>query len=307
VKAGRWSDPLPEMSLLPGMKVSPMFVMWQHEKPRVVPDHSSSGINDGIPQAKAKVKYDDMRSFGQTLHDACEANPGRCIITFKSDISTAFLNLPAHPLFQLRQVVNIEGKLYIVRHLVFGNRASPRIWCAVSGLLCWLAVHKFDILGLHVYMDDFFGWDFEDHLIKFWGRRWPPCQVQLLILWEYISCPFEDKKQDHGELLKIIRFWVDMNQGSISLPPSSVCDLILKIDTFLAMPGCNPTLRDWQRLAGHLNWLLNVLPWGQPALTELYRKMSGKTHTFAGIPLNGVVISDLSWLKSIIPCSIGIR
>jgi hypothetical protein len=35
--------------------------------------------------------------------------------------------------------------------------------------------------------------------------------------------------------------------------------------------------------------------------------MSGKTHAFSGIPLNGVVISDLSWLKSIIPHSIGIQ
>jgi hypothetical protein len=47
------------------MKVSPMFVVWQHEKPRVVTDHSGSGINDGIPQAEAKVKYDDMQSLGR--------------------------------------------------------------------------------------------------------------------------------------------------------------------------------------------------------------------------------------------------
>jgi hypothetical protein len=103
-----------------------MFVVWQNEKPRVVTDHSRSGINDGIPQSEAKVKYDDMRTFGQNLHNARSANPGRRLVTFKSDVASAFLNLPAHPIFQLRQVVRIEGKLFIVRRLVFGNRASPR-------------------------------------------------------------------------------------------------------------------------------------------------------------------------------------
>ena len=167
ITAGRWSESLDDTELLPGMKISPMFVIWQNKKPRAVTDHSHSGINDGIPQSEAKVKYDDMRTFGQTLHDARAANPGKRLVTFKSDVASAFLNLPAHPIFQLRQVVRIEGKLFIVRQLVFGNRASPRCWCAVSGLLCWLGVRKLGILGLHVYMDDFFGWDYADNLVWF--------------------------------------------------------------------------------------------------------------------------------------------
>jgi hypothetical protein len=61
--AGRWSDPLPDSSLLPGMKVSPLFVIWQNGKPHMN-NHSSSGINDGIPCTDAKVKYDNMCTFG---------------------------------------------------------------------------------------------------------------------------------------------------------------------------------------------------------------------------------------------------
>ncbi|RDB21877.1 hypothetical protein Hypma_010992 [Hypsizygus marmoreus] len=305
--AGRWSGPLADSELLPGMKISPMFVIWQNNKARVITDHSGSGINDGIPKADAHVKYDDMHPFGQTLHDVRAANPGRRIITYKSDVASAFLNLPAHPLWQLRQVVSVEGRLYIVRRLVFGNRASPRCWCSLSGLLCWLAVRKLSIVGLHVYMDDFFGWDFEDNLITFRGMLRPRRQVQLLIFWEAISCPFDDKKQEHGACLKIIGFWVDANAGSISLTPQSITDIISKIHSFLSTPGRNPALRDWQRLAGHLNWVLNVLPWGRPALTELYRKMSGKTHSYRGIPINAAVVADLSWLTDVIPTSIGVR
>ena len=302
--AGRWLGELPE--LLPGMKVSPMFVVWQNAKPRVVTDHSASGLNAGIPAEEAKVRYDNMQDFGQVMHDARRDNPGRPLVIFKSDVASAFLNLPAHPIWQLRQIVIVEGKFYMVRRFVFGNRAAPRIWCTVSGLLCWLAVRKLDIRDLHVYMDDYFGWDFGDSLVFYHGQLRPKRQVQLLLFWEAISCPFEDKKQEHGAELKIIGFWIDINRGSISLPPSSVVDIVDKINVFLTKSR-NPALREWQRLSGHLNWLLNVLPWGRPALTELYRKMRGKTHSYRGVFINAEVKSDLTWLASVIPRSIGVR
>jgi hypothetical protein len=38
VEAQRWSSPIP--ALLPGMKASPMFVAWQHEKPHVITSSS---------------------------------------------------------------------------------------------------------------------------------------------------------------------------------------------------------------------------------------------------------------------------
>jgi hypothetical protein len=53
--------------------------------------------------------------------------------------------------------------------------------------------------------------------------------------------------------------------------------------------------------------MLNVLPWGCPALTEVYRKISGKNWSHCGIPINAAVIADLSWLKSVIPQAIGIQ
>ncbi|KAF8234065.1 hypothetical protein L208DRAFT_1552682, partial [Tricholoma matsutake] len=196
--------------------------------------------------------------------------------------------------------------LFIVRCLVFGNRASPCCWCAVSGLLCWLGIQKLGITGLHVYMDDFFGWDYTDNLVWYRGKHHPCRQVQFLLLWEVISCPFEDRKQEHGEALKIIGFWVDVNAGSISLPSTSISNIVTKIDLFLATPGCSPALRAWQHLGGHLNWMLNMLPWGQPALMEMYHKISGKSWSHCGTPINATMIADLTWLKNVILLSVGI-
>ena len=57
-----------------GMKISPMYVAWQHRKPQVITDHSTSELNAESPWEDAKVWYDDMCDFEQALHDAWLAN-----------------------------------------------------------------------------------------------------------------------------------------------------------------------------------------------------------------------------------------
>jgi hypothetical protein len=155
-------------------------------------------------------------------------------------------------------------------------------------------------------MDDFFRWDYAYNLVWYQERLRPHQQVQLLVLWESISCPFKDHKQDYGKVLKIIGLWVDVNAGSILLLLNTISNIITKIDLFLATSGCSPMLQFWQCLAGHLNWMLHVLPWGQPTLMELYRKISRKNWSHCGIPINTAVIVNLSWLRAIIPLAIGI-
>jgi len=135
----------------------------------------------------------------------------------------------------------------------------------------------------------------------------PKHQVLLLLLWEQIGCPFELKKQEHGNPLKNIGFWVDINQGTISLSPDSSNNVVSKINSFLSISSHWHPLREWQHLAGHLNWVLNVLPWGHPALSELYCKIGGKTKPSAKIFLNATIHSDLRWLADTIPKAVGVR
>ncbi|OCH83650.1 hypothetical protein OBBRIDRAFT_709947, partial [Obba rivulosa] len=139
------------------------------------------------------------------------------------------------------------------------------------------------------------------------GCLMPRRQVQLLLFWDAIGCPWEMRKQLYGSPLTIIGLYVDPNIGSISLPPAAMLEIIASIDLFLAAKDRKQPLREWQRLAGHLNWMLNVLPWGRPGLTELYRKIAGKSQPSRPIFLNRAVIADLTWLKNAIPRAIGIR
>ena len=307
IRAERWSDPLPDKTLLPGMKISPIFVIWQKGKARVVTDHTASGLNDHIPRSEAKVHYDDMRTFGQVIFNAKRAHPNETLVTWKSDVSSAFLNLPAHPIYQLRQVVDVEGTLRIIHRLVFGNRASPRCWCSVSGLMCWLAIVKFYIEDLHDFMDDFFSWAFASDLVLYKGVSRPRPQARLLMFWDEIGCPWKDKKQEFGTELKIIGFYVDINRGTLTLTDDSISEVLGVVRAFLATPGRRPSLREWLRVGGHLNWVFNVLPLGRPALGELYRKVAGKTFMNAGISLNADVVRNLEWLIDVIPKAIGVH
>ena len=307
IRAGRWSEPLPSKTLLPGMKVSPIFVVWQKGKARVVTDHSASGLNDHIPRSEAKVHYDDMRTFGQVIFNAKQAHPNETLLTWKSDVSSAFLNLPAHPIYQLRQVVDVEGVLRIIRRLVFGNRASPRCWCSVSGLMCWLAIKKFDIKDLHDFMDDFFSWAIASDLVFYKGVSRPRPQARLLMFWDEICCPWKDKKQEFGTELKIIGFYVNINRGTLTLTDNAISDVLDVVRAFLSTPGCRPSLREWLRVGGHLNWIFNVLPLGRPALGEFYRKVAGKNLMNAGISLNADMVRNLEWLIEVIPKTIGVH
>lgn len=307
IQARRWSDPLPSNVLLPGMKLSPIFVVWQKGKARIVTDHTASGLNDYIPRSEAKVRYDDMRSFGQVIFDAKQAHPNIDLVTWKSDVSSAFLNLPAHPIYQLRQVVDVEGIWRLIHRLVFGNRASPRCWCSVSGLMCWIAIVKFYIKDLHDFMDDFFSWALASDLVMYKGVSRPRSQTRLLMFWDEIGCPWKDKKQEFGLELKIIGFYVDINRGTLTLTDESITTVLSTVRAFLATPGRRPPLREWLRVGGHLNWVFNVLPLGKPALGEFYRKTAGKSIMGAGIALNADVVRNLEWLIEVIPKAIGVH
>lgn len=304
---GHWSQPL--TTLFPYMTTSPMFVVWQgdDDKARVIMDHTGSGLNDGISAEQAKIKYDDMHPFALSMRYAKLRHPNERLVCFKSDVKGAFLNLPAHPIWQLRQVVKVESVMHIVRCLILGSRPSPRLWCSVSGLINWIAVRKLRILSLHVFMDDFFGWDRASDTLLYRGLRRPRAQVSLLILWEFINCPNDDSKQIHGEILTIIGFEVAINEGSISLSSKSRRDITERVQNFLDHIGRNPPLHEWQKLVGHLNWLLNVLPLVRPALSEMYRKMGGKSHRFAPVTRNATIEGDLRWLLEVLPRAIGIR
>jgi hypothetical protein len=92
--------------------------------------------------------------------------------------------------------------------------------------------------------------------------------------------------------------WVRMSDQSHS-------DLINSLWGF-AVQGTRQSLRDFQRLAGHLNWALNVYPLLRPGLSALYAKTVGKLEQKALIWVNRDVVGELSWVAQHLIASNGV-
>lgn len=80
----------------------------------------------------------------------------------------------------------------------------------------------------------------------------------------------------------------------MTMPPDTVTQLITAIREFTTSKH-KFTLRKWQRLAGWINWSLNIFPLLRPALNNFYAKISGKSAPNKFVRINNAVRADLEW------------
>ncbi|CAL1702706.1 unnamed protein product [Somion occarium] len=173
-----------------------------------------------------------------------------------------------------------------------------RIWTAFDSLILWIA-----LVLLHIdqfnYVDDNFRFEEEGciELYQPYNAYSPSNQTKLLHLWDDINLPHECRKQEYGHTLTIIGFQVDPNLMTVTLPSESLTKLIRSVEDFLVTftTSRRHTLTEFQQLTSYINWSFNIFPLLKPALSNMYAKMSGKTHCHAGIYLNCAITSDLQW------------
>ena len=124
----------------------------------------------------------------------------------------------------------------------------------------------------------------------------------MLELWGELGIPFKQKKQLSGSPLTIIGIDLDPNAMTFTLPPKARADLVHEIEDFCALRpntrGAKHTLREWQKLAGWLNWAFNMFPLLHPSLNNLYPKIAGKDSPNTQIWVNCAVRNDLLWMAS---------
>ncbi|EIW73791.1 hypothetical protein CONPUDRAFT_23805, partial [Coniophora puteana RWD-64-598 SS2] len=150
-----------------------------------------------------------------------------------------------------------------------------------------------------LYVDDNFGTE-RPGFVRFYipyGIWLPSSQACILQLWDELGIPHEAKKQLHGTALPIIGFLVNTATMSATMTVESRNALVQFIRDF-ASENTRRTLRDFQTLAGYVNWALNVYPLLRPGLTAVYEKTKGKAQTFGKIWINKSVVTELCWLLS---------
>jgi len=225
---------------------------------------------------------DNMTHLGEGLIRWHQTKPGRSWIVYKSDIADAYRLLPMHPLWQIKQIVTIDGERDVDRNNCFGGRGSPGIYISFNGLVTWIARKVELIEDLWTYMDDSFGIDEEGNVVWYhqYEKYMPTNQVKLLSLWDELGIPHQPHKQLFGPTLTIIGIYVNPNSLTFTLPKQALDELLQEIEDFSTWSehkhGASWSLQKWQRLAGWMNWSFNVFPLLKPALNRLYLKIVGK-------------------------------
>lgn len=315
-KMDRFSEKF-EGELLPGMYCMPIFAVPKGSDSFRLVTHQSFGpysLNSMTPPHERAFPLDNMIRLGDLLLRAHRnKSPSEQLILWKCDISEAYRLLPVHFLWQLKQVVTVEGGRYVDRCVAFGGKRSGDLFIAFMSLVLWIAENVGGVVNPSAYCDDSFGVD----RIEKDGMEWyapyamlmPPSQARMLTLWDELRIPHKKKKQLSGSTLTIIGIEVDANALTLTLPSSRKQELLNELDRFIfaiGQPGKRRRLKDYQMLAGWINWALNVFPLVRPCLSNLYAKLRGLTRLQDKVKMTRAISDDLEWGKGHIERSSGI-
>lgn len=155
------------------------------DKLRLINDHSYGlhSLNDGISKANVGMSQDTLQDLGHNLLYLRKIlSPDAPLWLFKSDVSNAYCLLLMHLLWQIKQVVTINGQCRLVRCCCFGSRGSPDLWCTCMSLLLWIAKHwhEEDLDGSQAFMDDYWNTDADPGLSWYAPyQAWFPAPLSL--------------------------------------------------------------------------------------------------------------------------------
>ncbi len=248
-------------------------------KLRLIIDQSNGphALNSTIRKSQVKVKLDNIHDLGTALLDVRKKHPNRKLTFFKSDVKSAYRQLPMHPLWQIKQVVSIDDQRHVDRCNTFGNRGGGWNWNAFSSLVNWIGTEKKNIPDLLGYVDDNFGWEFEGNT-KYYGpykKHLPAKQTRLLKLWDELGIPHDEEKQLSGPRLPILGYEVDANAMTVQVPNEKKTKVTRLLRSY-AHEGTSYTLKELQSVAGSVNAALCLYPDLRPGLRGLFDEMAGK-------------------------------
>ena len=312
---GRFSESF-GTDLLPGMYSMPVHAV---PKPRsvdlrLVTDQSNGdySLNSMINRSDiAGVRLDSIHDLGASLLEYHRHHPDTKLVMFKSDVSQAYRRLPMHPLWQVKQINMVDGFRHVDRCNAFGNRAALRIFASFMACVMWIASHLRLIDDLKTYVDDVFSFELLGNTLWYppYNKHLPYKQAKLLMLWDDIGLPHDERKQLSDNSLTVIGLEVDPNAMTVSMSLESRTELVEAIQSFLTYPRSGKrrrTLREFQQLAGWVNWALNVYPLLKPSLCGIYEKIAGKTRFDASLYVGIGIERELFWLRKHVQSSDGV-
>ncbi|KAF7785160.1 hypothetical protein Agabi119p4_1325 [Agaricus bisporus var. burnettii] len=283
-------------------------------KQRDIESASKYPVNGMTTPHELPFPMDNLVHLGEQLIRAHRnLKPGEELMLFKSDVLEAYKLLPVHPFWQMKQIVTVNGLCHVDHNNIFGGRRSGDLFITFMSLIIWIASHVWRILGLCNYVDDVFGVDHVDNksFYKPYNTYLPSKQARLLECWDALGVPHKPEKQLNGQCLTIIGIHVDAVNLTLSMPPDRKEALLKELDRFIIRRSEKAlrksfTLKDFQRLAGWLNWAFNVYPLLRPSLSHLYSKIAPLRRGKAPVHMNCAISRELEWAEHHIKVSDGV-
>ena len=136
-----------EGNLLPGMYCMPHYVVLKPHASglRLVNDLSagSFSLNSMVDrQYITGFPLNNLSHLGDIRLWKYKENPLISLVVWKSDIAEAYRICPVHELWQMKQVIKVQGKLIIDRVNVFGGSGSGPIFISLNCLVAWIARYQ---------------------------------------------------------------------------------------------------------------------------------------------------------------------
>ena len=97
---------------------------------------------------------------------------------------------------------------------------------------------------------------------------YPAKQTCLLQLWDELRIPHDKDKQELRSTLHIIGLEVNPNAMTVTIDIDAHNELTQLINNFAIASKC--TLKEFQCIAGHVNWAFNVFPLLKPGLLAIF-------------------------------------
>ena len=123
----------------------------------------------------------------------------------------------------------------------------------------------------------------------------PKQQTKLLELWDELGIPHKREKQIYGKKLTVLGIVVDVEELSFVLTEEAHVQLTNELEEW-SQRGVRKRVKEWQQVAGWINWALNVYPLLCPALSNVYVKLKGKDQD-AKVWANVAICEDLDWAR----------
>ena len=117
-----------------------------------------------------------MRHLGEMLFDI-RYTDGNVPLNFrKSVIANAYCLLPMHPLWQIKQIITVDGQRHVNQNLAFGSSSSPGIFISFNSLVAWIVKYVKLIKFIFGYVNNSSGSNKKgDVVCSLWKRafNWP--------------------------------------------------------------------------------------------------------------------------------------